>query len=548
MLNQQLKTVREATMNILVDKELYAIFSEANASETSDRTQVEEDIHSILIKYFGSFDHIQQVDIITRRYTYSMNTRTAQYEGFFSGDLYRSLAELDGGIVWLGKSEMAPYQHQTAYLSCARLLNLRYVDTSGIGLRMPDDYERAVIRVQFTDELFTNRLEKNIVEMENAAFGLIDTAGEELISGGYGGVSPMPDDIWLRILELRSGVVDYRSAEGERMIVCFDQLDQSGWISWATFSVDMLANSLSSGLYTTFLGLITVTVCTSLLAAAFAVFLVSGRINRVNHGMSSLKAGDFTTQIIDNYKDEFTPLVLSFNEMSQTLRRLIDENYKARLSEQEARIRTMLMQFNPHFLYNTLNVINWRALRESARHTSALIVSLSRTLRYTCDISRESTRFADDLEWIQQYLSLMEARFQGVFTVEWNIAPECLEQNLPKLFMQPLIENCILHGFAGMESGGVIRIRAWSEDDDVYCDVEDNGSGMSDEQATRVLEYDGGSLGLFNTHQRILLKCGDGYGLTITRAQSGGCLIRAKMRKSGAEPIRPEHPNKTPEY
>ncbi|MDR1598973.1 MAG: histidine kinase [Oscillospiraceae bacterium] len=534
LLDQQLKTVREATMNILVDKELYKIFSDSSFGGLVDRSAVEKSIHSVLTKYFGSLACVRQVDIITRPYTYSMNTRVAQYRDFFAGEQYRRLTQRDGGIVWLGKSEMADYQHSQTYLSCARLLNLVYVETSGIGTPLPEEYERAAIRVQFSDEFFMDRLEKNVASLDDGSYWLVSSGGETLVSGGGADEIPISRDEMDRIWAQGSGIIGFTGANGARMVACFDKLSQSGWMSLAVFSADALANALTAKLYNLFLGLIAVLAATSILAAALAASLVAGRIRGLDQGMAALKAGDFTTQIIDERRDEFSPLVDSFNRMSRTLRQLIDENYKARLSEQEARIQTLMMQFNPHFLYNTLNVINWRALSGGDKKTSAMIVSLSRILRYTCDVQQEQTRFADDLEWIKQYLSLMEARFQGLFTVEWAVDSACMDLRLPKLFLQPLLENCVLHGFSDRRSGGVIQIRMRLEDGDALCEVEDNGVGMSDEQARRALSGRGGSLGLYNTHQRIMLKCGDGYGFAIHEARGGGCLVRARMRADTA--------------
>ncbi len=535
LINQQLSTVRDATMNILVDADLYEIFSEANFGDVVDQPTAEKSIHKVLMKYFGSLSCVQQVDIITRPYTYAMNTRVAQYKGFFESEPYRVIAQKDGGIVWLNRQDMTPFQVSRTYLSCARLLNLVYVDVSGIGKPLPKDYERAVIRVLFSDDFFTERLQKNIANLTDAEYYLMDQNSETLISGGDYASFAMRPEWWAQIKEMDSGMLKVTTEGREQAVICFDRLAQPGWMSLAVFSVDTLANGLTKGLHATFIGIVAVQVLASVLATLLAISTVSKRIKRLNQGVDSLKAGNFATQIADNRQDEFTYLVQNFNGMSATLRRLIDENYKVRLSEQEARLQTLMMQFNPHFLYNTLNVINWVALRGSTKKASSLIVSLSRMLRYTCDNRQDRTRFSDDIEWLKQYLMLMEARFEGLFTVEWDVQEECLHCELPKLFMQPLLENSILHGFGDRKQGGLIRIRARMEGEDVVCQVEDNGTGMSFEQAERVLRVEGESIGLYNTNKRIQLMFGEGYGLSIVSAQGGGCTVRVRMHAGGNE-------------
>ncbi len=542
LINQQLTTVREATMNILVDADLYEIFSEANFGDVVDQPTAEKSIHKVLMKYFGSLNCVQQVDIITRPYTYAMNTRVAQYKGFFESDPYKRIAQRDGGIVWLNRQEMAPFQLSRTYLSCARLLNLVYVDISGIGKPLPKDYERAVIRVLFSDDFFTERLQKSIANLSDAEYYLMDQSGEVLLSGGDYASFVMRPEWWAQIRESGSGMLKVNIKGREQAIICYDRLSQPGWMSLAVFSVDTLADGLTKGLNATFIGVVFVQVLASVLATLLAISMVSKRIKRVNQGVDSLKAGNFATQITDNRQDEFTYLVQNFNGMSATLRRLIDENFKVRLSEQEARLQTLMMQFNPHFLYNTLNVINWVALRGNTKKASALIVSLSRMLRYTCDNRQDRTRFSDDIAWLRQYLTLMEARFEGLFTVEWDIEEECLPCELPKLFMQPLLENSILHGFGDRKQGGRILIRAWIEGDDVLCEVMDNGVGMTRERAERVLMVEGESIGLYNTNKRIALMFGDGYGLSIQSEDGGGCTVRVRMR------VKSNEQNKTQGY
>lgn len=540
MIDQQLTTVREATMNILVDADLYEIISSATFGGVIDRTIVEKNIRDVLTKYFGSLDCVEQVDIITRSYTYPMkaNAKLSQYKDFFESEPYRRVAEKNGGIVWLTKSDMEQFRLSRSNLSCARMLNLTYVDLSGIGTPLPKDYERPIIRVQFSDNFFSDRLSKNIANLPDAEYYLADERSEAMISGSDCASFSLQPEWWEQIRSQGSGMLKVDMGPGMQTVICFDRLEQSGWTSIAVFSVDALAGNLSAGLNRTFIGVVCVQVLTSLLATLLVISMISKRINRLNQGVDSLKTGNFLAVIEDDHKDEFTYLVDNFNGMSRTLRQLIDENYKVRLSEQEARLQSLMMQFNPHYLYNTLNVINWVALRGNTKKTSALIVSLSRMLRYTSDNRRECTPLADDIEWLKQYLVLMEARFEGLFSVTWDVSPDCLTCELPKLFMQPLLENSILHGFGDRKSGGEITIRVRKLDEDVLCEVEDNGVGMSRDRIDSVLKEEGISIGLYNIHKRIQLMDGESYGLLIESEEGGGCLVRVRMRARVNEPMK----------
>ncbi len=532
LINQQLLSVRQATLNIMVDAELYEIFTNASFGGAIDRAAVEKEIHSVLSKYFGSLDSVDQVDIVTRGYTYSMriDARVSQYLGFFDSEPYGRIAAKNGGVEWLSKDDMQPFQLSRSGVSCARLLNLTYVGPSGIGVPLPADYERPVIRVQFKDAFLADRLEKNIANLQGAEFYLMDDRGEPMIWGGdYQGFQMEPS-WWDDVRREGSGMIRVETKPGVQSVVCFDRLDPSGWTSIVAFSVDALAGDLISGMNRTFWGVVLVQVLTSLGATLLAISMITKRIKRLNQGVDSLKEGNFKAIIEDNHRDEFTYLVDNFNGMSVTLRQLIDENYKVRLSEQEARLQALMMQFNPHYLYNTLNVINWVALRGDTRRTSALIVSLSRMLRYTSDNRQALTPLRDDIEWVRQYLLLMQARFEGLFRVAWAVDEALLDCELPKLFMQPLLENSILHGFSDRKAGGEIEIRIFAEGRDVMCEVRDNGIGMSQARIEQVLREEGASIGIYNVNKRIQLMYGEGYGLSIKSAEGEGSVVTVRMR------------------
>ena len=530
IINHQMRIVRESTMNILVDNELYRIVSAAAVEGAVDRMITEKEIRDVLTKYFGSLDCVEQVDLITNGYTYAMKTRLAQYQNFFTSEPFRRIAEKKGGIEWLTKSDMADYHLGDGNLSCARVLNLTHVGLSGIGTPLPRTFDRPVIRVQFSDAFFTERLGKNTANLTEARFMLVDKEGNTQLEGGeYRNFVMQPE--WLETIKTqRSGMLEIRDAQGAQSVICFDQISQTGWISIVAFSVNALAGRMTQGLYATFVGVVCIQILTSLLASLLAISMITRRIRQIDRGIDSLKTGDFKVVVEDSRRDEFTHLVDNFNDMSRTLRQLIDENYKVRLSEQDARLQTLMMQLNPHYLYNTLNVINWVALREHAKKSSSLIVSLSRMLRYTSDNRRDRTLLRDDIEWLEQYIVLMQARFEGLFTVSWDVEPELLEARLPKLFMQPLLENSILHGFSDRKTGGEIRIRIRQEGSDAVAEVADNGVGMSPERIEQVLGQAGASIGIYNIHKRLQLMYGESYGLSIKSGEGQGCAVRIRMQ------------------
>lgn len=214
-------------------------------------------------------------------------------------------------------------------------------------------------------------------------------------------------------------------------------------------------------------------------------------------------------------KDEFSHLLYRFNTMNEQIKQLIDENYVVKLREKETEIMALNIQLNPHFLYNTLNIINWMAVHGEQQQVSKMLVSLSRMLHYTTDNRHDTTTFQDDLNWLHDYIVIMQNRFDRRFTVDFDIAPELMGASVPKLFIQPIVENAIMHGFHDMEAGGLITVYGRRHDANIRVCIEDNGCEIALEQLQTLLLESSTNIGLQNVDKRIKLLYGSCYGIEI---------------------------------
>lgn len=540
VLNNQMRLISETTRNILIDEELYGLFSTQKKAVPDaeltyytysglTETVTERLVRKTLFKYFGNYVSVEQADIVTRNKCYSMNSQTMDYTDFWDSALYERICNQNGGIEWIGSMDMRPFRLERDYLSCARLMNLTHVQQSGIGLPLTPNSEKPILLIMLNRSFMTEQLRKSIASLSGAQYTLLSADGEVLLLGGSLSMK-FDAETLAQIKQKSTGMLETHDEAGHTMIVCFDRLEQSGWTSCAAFSVEALTGQMEREMRTMYAGVVTIQVLASLLATFLAIRMMTSRIHKVNAAVNEVKAGNYTVRIMDERKDEFTPLVDNINDMSLMLQKLIDENLNVRLGEQEAHLQTLMTQLNPHYIYNTLNVINWVALRENARHSGALIVALSRMLRYTTNNREALTCLKDDMAWMEQYLKLMQVRFEGLFTVQWEIAQDCMVLRLPKLFLQPLFENSILHGFANRTEGGVVQVHIWQEDSDVLCQVKDNGCGMETEHIEELLRGETGSVGLYNIHKRIELMFGVGYGISIQSEPGQGTCVTVRMR------------------
>jgi two-component system sensor histidine kinase YesM len=235
--------------------------------------------------------------------------------------------------------------------------------------------------------------------------------------------------------------------------------------------------------------------------------------------------GNFDTRLQYDRQEEFAFFYDRLNKMADNIKRLIYENYEVKLRQKDFEIMVLNVQLNPHFLYNTLNIINWICIEENAYRSSNVIIQLSRMLQYTSDNTMELTRLRNDIEWIRQYVNIMAIRYENKFSVVYDISDKLMEMRVPKLFLQPLIENAIIHGFKNIQNGGILNISGVLLEDEMLFSVKDNGIGMSRKEVAAVMEYESSSIGIQNTDKRIKMIYGDKYGLCIRSESGAGTIV-----------------------
>ncbi|MCG8502236.1 MAG: sensor histidine kinase, partial [Firmicutes bacterium] len=210
-----------------------------------------------------------------------------------------------------------------------------------------------------------------------------------------------------------------------------------------------------------------------------------------------------------------------FNQMNEKIQRLIEENYQVKIKEKEAEIKALNFQFNPHFMYNSLNIINWIAIENDQNEISKMLINLSDMLEYTAKNDKSMVSLREDIEYLKSYVYLMMKRFVGKFIVEYHIDPQLYHYDVPKFFLQPFVENAFIHGFEEIEEGGRLRISGWIENNKRYFCIEDNGKGMDAEKIKDVLQMEEESIeieksiGIENINKRIKLLYGHGNGVHI---------------------------------
>lgn len=238
--------------------------------------------------------------------------------------------------------------------------------------------------------------------------------------------------------------------------------------------------------------------------------------------------------------DEFGILQGSFVRMTRRLDHSIEENYGMQLKQKEYELLMLQSQITPHYLYNTLDSIYWYALDSGNTEVGEMVRDLSMLLRIGLSRGRKMITAGEELEHAQAYTRLQTKRYPGTFEVWWQIDDAVRDYETPKVIIQPLIENAIIHGVRGMDGEGEIRVSAVQADGTLRFIVEDNGHLPVDlEELAAILEDEQSTkgYGIRNVHQRIRLHYGEDYGLTYERTGAGWtrAVITLPLRRAGAE-------------
>lgn len=222
----------------------------------------------------------------------------------------------------------------------------------------------------------------------------------------------------------------------------------------------------------------------------------------------------------------------SFNRMVARIRQLMVQVRTEQEQLHRSELKALNAQMDPHFLYNTLDSVIWLAESGDQKGVIQMVLALSKYFRLSLSGARDFITVEDELQQVEKYLMIQKMRFGDAFTYQIVCEPEVRKARTPKIMLQPIAENAIVHGVGTMEEGGVIVITARRSGEELELAVRDNGCGIKPEVLEHILESDAGArsgIGLKNVHQRIKLACGGEYGLKVESELDEGTTVRVRL-------------------
>ncbi len=503
-----------------IDLASYLVFANRDILETLKDTQQYFNATNPAKKY--TVDKLLADVVFSRRDIYSIsiydkkgNTIQTNFKvpDISFGEISRKADERDGKMAWLF------YDKKISVITLVR--QVRDMEMKLLGYMQMNIYENSISRIcseQFRD-------------MEGQAYvvngdGIIVSGNESTLLG-----QKVDKSIQAYFNPQKPGyALDY--VNGRYSIIGFYP---SRINDWQYVSVIPLAGITAKD--AAFIG--NIILFSSLVAIILFIFVsyylakgLTGPLQQITEQMKKADIKDWSPRIDYEGRDEIAYLAREFNQMVVRINTLVAEvvEQKSRLSRQE--LNALQSQINPHFLYNTLEIVNWMARTKNVPEIAGIVKALSDMMRYITSYKEEIVTVEKEIEYVRMYCLIQQTRYRDKFTVVYEVEDEVFDCRIPKLSLQPIIENAILHAFSGVKRDGKIRVTGKIIDNKVRLQIIDNGNGMDPGTVGRMLDKTyspaGGShagIGVNNVDRRIKLIFGSEYGLEIISIPGEGSVF-----------------------
>jgi two-component system sensor histidine kinase YesM len=254
-------------------------------------------------------------------------------------------------------------------------------------------------------------------------------------------------------------------------------------------------------------------------------------------GMKRVSRGDFSARVTPGGTDEIGLLASGFNQMTEQIEKLLisvgEEHRRFRIAESKA----LQAQINPHFIYNTLDLIKWSAKMNETAQVNTIVTQLGRLLRGVIHVGREKVSVREEMELVDSYMNIQNIRFSDRLFFHFRIDPEVMDATIPRFTIHPLVENAIVHGFENKNGKMFLVVSGCRQNGNLVFEIIDNGIGMTPETIERIFtEQNGESTGILNVHKRIQLYYGESYGVRISSEPGKGSVVTVVMPWQGVMP------------
>jgi two-component system sensor histidine kinase YesM len=382
-------------------------------------------------------------------------------------------------------------------------------------------------------DMSTNFIEKNIVNIQHGKKGFIYFIDKEgkVVYSPINYIVPRVNPEWFK--DKSSGIFE-KTIQDDKLQFIYETSGYTDFKIVGVFSLEETLRQVQAfrNILIVILSFVTI------FSIGFAMFISSSiakPIRKLRELMKRAENGDFTTYFNVQYHDEIGQLGKSFNTMITEIKNLINIVFKEQRSKRKLELIALQSQINPHFLYNTFDTIHWMLKKYGAKDVMEVIQALTDLFRISLSSGREIIKLSEEIKHVASYLKIQKVRYEDMMEYEIHMEDDAGDLFIPKIILQPLVENAIYHGIKNKNAAGRIWVHAKIDEERLIVTVEDDGVGIPDDKLNEIndaLKAETGSTigyGLYNVNKRISLAFGKEYGLHLTHSNKGGTLVTVKM-------------------
>lgn len=499
-----------ASQEMMYDNNIFEILTSDEENSGYDKVYVQNLIERILFSY----NDIEAINLVIEGEQFS--TAKCKNEIYAYGtvaynDMLKSVKNNPANQVWYFDET----NNTINSIFMVRILCNPYNDT-----------EKGVLIFQISKNIFKN-ICQDFKNTDNYTFSVFTREGDVIYtSGSDAKAEALPQE----------GISDYK---GDKVICSL--IDDMGWYVVCRVNLAWMYKDI----YFTMECMLILCLISTFLLSITLYFIQKEFINPINLLAHTMKNWQEDGKCKIEYKkraDEIGVLYDGFNDMNDSVNRLINENYRDSIIKKEIELKMLQAQINPHFLFNTLESINCVAQLNNVPEISKMVVALSDILSESMGKSGKTITIENEIYHVESYLYIMKARFGDKISVTMDLAGETIDVKIPALTLQTIVENAIRHGKISKTTGGNIHICSYLSGDIMCIEVRDNGVGMDEEKAAQLnaafniendiyfREKNGQHIGLENVNRRIKLLYGNESGLCIESKPNEGTVVKIRLK------------------
>lgn len=488
-----------------------------------DATAVKSKIDSILYH-----SNIGKVDIITQNPIALMDTTPLRKLWSVSGTKwYACVKPSNHSYIWTPVADLDPDQKGDPQICLTRKLPYAYQNY--------ETYFVGFLKKDFLESL----LNANITDSYTSCYA-VDEKGNIL----FGKSMESPNDTnqishWIEAKQAKSdALIAMQNVDfgGQQYFVGAQSIENTNLTLVYTYSFSKKGSDIIRENLLLMLTILAVVLPLVFLFSFLTARSITRPLEKLQKSMMKASQGNFDIALMPPSSDvEVCTLTKCFHYMLTKISFLLDEQYNYGKQIKDLELKSLQAQINPHFLYNTLDLINWKAVKDGNKEIQSLVVALSSYYRKGLSKGADFVTLQSEIEHITAFTYIQNMRFENGITLQIDVPPVCAACKVPKLILQPLVENAISHGILETEdTQGTVLVKARSRGGNLYVAVVDNGIGMDQQEADELLRSDThkserAHYGIWNINERLKLSFGPDYCLTLISHVGGGTAAVLKI-------------------